>query len=254
MSESGATWVKQKVGRICFRGDDRPPTEAFVTPFKDDVIFTGAGFEPKEAGAPVYGGSPGRVGDIRSGGVCVTTRFNVAPLFPLGSNRPKTYIYAVWIDEAWNTHAKQVYDAQDLLAEASGGNALVRFLTCGMFGNKNPVPQDQAKDLMWALFGEEIVAERIPAGNVIGAIPCERKLEVKDGLGRVVSRDIPKNVFRGGIDYALEPPIIMNSKSTVPLAVYQSVLGFFSDELKDQRNGRTPAVEAGFVRSDPKAI
>jgi len=169
-------WVKQVVNRVCFRGDKRAPAEGFQTTYNDGAMLSGAGFQPKEQGAPVFGGSPGRVGDIRSGGICVTTRFSVAPLFPLGSNVPMTYIYAVWVETAWNTHAKQVYDAQALLDEASGGSALVRFLTLGKFGNKNPVPQTQAKDLMWALFGDEIVAESMPVGNIIGAVRCERHL------------------------------------------------------------------------------
>jgi len=249
MSYSGQ-WVRQTVNRVCFRGDRRAPAEGFKSLYHPDEIFS-SGFGPKQLGDPVYGGSPGKVGDIRSGGVCVTTRFSVAPLFPLESNIPTTYIYAVWVETAWNTHAKQAYDAQKLLEDASGGNALVRFLTLGYFGNQNPVPQTQAKDLMWALFGDEIVTENIPSHNIIGAVCCERHLMRNDEQG-IPKRITPKSLFKEGIDYTLHPPIVMNTQCTVPLPIYQSVLGFLSDELNMHRNGRTPPVEAGFVRNERK--
>ncbi|MBS0640617.1 MAG: hypothetical protein U1E70_10980 [Acetobacteraceae bacterium] len=244
MSGRGVTWTKQKVNRVCFRGDNRSPTESFATNiWKADSILT-KGFD-NPTNIPTYRAQPGMVGDIAHGGVCVTTRFSVAPLFPLGSNVVRTFIYAVWVESAWNTHARQVYDAQKILQDATGGNALLRFLTLGKFGNKNPVPQTQAKDLLWALFGDEIVAEAIPAHHVIGAVACDRVLP---------GGALPKNLFTTGIDYILQPPIIMNTASTVPLAIYTSVLEFLSDELTKHSHGRTPPVEQGFVRSDPKAL
>jgi len=63
----------------------------------------------------------------------------------------------------------------------------------------------------------------------------------------------PASLFKAGIDYTLHPPIVMNTKCTVPLAIYQGVLGFLNDELNKHRNGRTPPVEAGFVRSEPRS-
>lgn len=243
MSTTTGGWVKQAVNRICFRGDDRAPTEAFqdnLNKYKSPVISKD-GFTSSDE--PVYSAAGKKVGDIASGGVCVTTRFSIASLFPLGSNNPHTWIYAVFVREAWNTHAKQVYDAQALLAEEAGGNALIRFLTLGNFGKKNHVPQPRADEIMWALFGDEIVAENIPSADIIGAVKCERILNGKK----------PVDLFKQGMDYKLHPPIVMNPGCRVPLAIYQATLGFLNDELNLHGTGRTPAVQTGFARSDPKS-
>ena len=52
-------------------------------------------------------------------------------------------------------------------------------------------------------------------------------------------------------DHLVDPPIVPNVKCTVPQEIYSATLGFLADELINHRQGTTPAVTAGFVRSDP---
>jgi hypothetical protein len=158
--------AESTVNRICFRGDLRPPSESHKHPYDENAnrepILTSPGFEPRGQNAtPVYRPQEGAAGDADpESGVCVTPRFAVAPLFPI-QNFPWTWIYAVYLEKAYNTKMRQVIDSQQVIKNISGGTFLqnvVRYATLGCVDMRPTVDVQQATDIMWSLYGDELVA------------------------------------------------------------------------------------------------
>ena len=239
------------VNRICFRGDLRPPADSYKTVLDEnanrDTILNSAGFDARNVGAtPVYRPKDGAAGDADpESGVCVTPRFTVAPLFPI-QNFPWTWIYVVYVEKAYNTKMRQVIDSQKAITDITKGTLLqdvVRYATLGCVDLRPTVDQQQAADIMWSLYGDELIVDRLPAGNIICAIKCKR-----------LDYQQLKTNFKNGIRYELVPPIVPNVKCTLPQSIYELGLGFLSDELRLHPTGTTPTVQSGFHESAPKAI
>lgn len=239
---------QSKVNRICFRGDLRPPTDAWKHELDADrsSILPSPAMAAKESGGPTYRPAVGKVGDADSdSGVCVTPRFTVAPLFPIQSF-PWTWIYVVYVDRAYNTKMRQVLDSQTIIKQIRKGSLLtnvVRYATLGCVDMRPTVDMQQAADIMWALFGDELIVDSLPTTNVIAAIKCKR-----------IDYQSLKSNYKTGIRYELVPPIVPNIHCTLPQTVYEMGLGFLSDELRLHPTGTTPALQTGFHQSTPKAV
>ena len=238
------------VNRICFRGDLRPPSEAYKAQLDRvagrDTILNSPGFSARNEGVtPTYRPKEGAAGDADpESGVCVTPRFAVAPLFPI-QNFPWTWIYVVYVEKAYNTKMRQVVDSQKVMKDITKGTFLqnvVRCATLGCVDMRPTVDVQQAADIMWSLYGDELIVDRLPVGNIICAIKCNR-----------LDYQTLKSNFKNGIRYELVPPIVPNVKCTLPQSVYELGLGFLSDELRGHRNGTTPLVQSGFHASEPKS-
>ena len=238
------------VNRICFRGDLRPPSESYKHQFDENAgrepILTSAGFDARNQDAtPVYRPKEGAAGDADpESGVCVTPRFAVAPLFPI-QNFPWTWIYVVYVEKAYNTKMRQVIDSQQVMKNISSGTFLqnvVRYATLGCVDMRPTVDLQQAADIMWSLYGDELIVDRLPAGNIICAIKCKR-----------LDYQTLKTNFKNGIRYELVSPIVPNVKCTLPQSVYMLGLEFLNDELNLHPTGTTPTVQTGFHASDPKS-
>ena len=239
------------VNRICFRGDLRPPSESYKHQFDENAgrepILPSAGFDARNQGAtPVYRPKEGAAGDADpESGVCVTPRFAVAPLFPI-QNFPWTWIYVVYVEKAYNTKMRQVIDSQQVMKNISSGTFLqnvVRYATLGCVDMRPTVDLQQAADIMWSLYGDELMVDRLPAGNIICAIKCKR-----------LDYQTLKTNFKNGIRYELVSPIVPNVKCTLPQSVYMLGLEFLNDELNLHPTGTTPTVQTGFHASDPKSV
>jgi hypothetical protein len=105
------------------------------------------------------------------------------------------------------------------------------------------VDVQQATDIMWSLYGDELIVDRLPAGNIICAIKCKR-----------LSHETLKTNFKNGIQDELVSPIAPNVKCMLTHSNYMLGLGFMNDELKMHQTGTTPTVQSGFHESDPKSL
>jgi hypothetical protein len=212
-----------------------------------DAILGSSGFEPKNpVGGPKFRPKEDNAGDADpESGVCVTPRFSVAPLFPI-QNFPWTWIYVVYVEDAYNTKARQVFESQRIVKEVEGGTFmqnLVRYATLGCVDMRPKVDMEQAKAIMWSLFGDELIVERLRADNIICAIKCNRP-----------DYQTLKANFKTGIRYQLVPPIVPNIACKLPQQVYLMGLQFLNDELNLHADGTTPIVESGFHASDPHGL
>jgi len=220
-------WRKEKVERICFRGDSRGPDEVY----QDDVGTSGqigdSGLHGKDPRlSPSYRQQDNlMIGDAENG-VCVSKLFQTAVRFPLLSGKSHTWIYAVWISRAYNTHRKQVMQGLDMLESTK---TAARYTGLA--------PDDHAKEVLWALFGEELVTDYIPAHHVIAGVRCQRlnPLDVKNW-------DVP-------INYALLAPLWINERCTVDPVIRQAGIDFLTAELTNHSTGQSTVRASGFARS-----
>ena len=236
------------VNRICFRGDLRPPSEACRVENDFDAgraaILGSDAMEAREPGTgPRYRPSAAKVGDADpESGVCVTPRFAVAPLFPI-QNFPWTWIYVVYVEKAYNTKMRQVLDSQSIVKDAQKGSLLtnvVRYASLGFVDNRPKVDLQEVTNIMWALYGDEPIVDRLPTRNIIAAIKCKR-----NHIGLTSN-------YMNGIHYELVPPIVPNTNCGLPQSIYLMGLEFLHDELNQHPQGTTPTVQTGFHASDSK--
>jgi hypothetical protein len=234
------------VNRICFRGDLRPPNEAYrvdmdVHSGRDPILDEDA-FEPRNPGPGPSYRQPDRrkVGDADpESGVCVTPRFAMAPLFPI-QNFPWTWIYVVYIESAYNTKMRQVLDSQTIIKDIQHGSLMtnvVRYASLGCIDMRPTVDVQEATNIMWALYGDELIVDRLPTRNIIAAIKCKRNhINLKQN-------------YKDGIQYELVPPIVPNFNCGLDHSIYLMGLGFLSDELTLHPIGTTPTIQTGFHES-----
>lgn len=174
-------WRSEKVERICFRGDDRGPDDPYYQHFgaaKTSLGASGFTVPMGETAAPGYRRpNPEKIGDAEHG-VCVSKLFQTAVRFPL-LKKPISWIYAIWVPNAFNTHKRQVQDGMKLMRPGFV-DKIARYIGLGKGGPS----QDQAKEALWALFGEEMIMDEIAVGNVIAGVKCNRMnyQDIKTGM------------------------------------------------------------------------
>jgi hypothetical protein len=227
-------WHAEKVERICFRGDDRAPSDLYHKDFSGGkTSLAESGFKVKlgEEVAPSYRrGNTATIGDAEHG-VCVSKLFQTAVRFPL-LRKPISWIYAVWVPRAFNTHKRQVQDGMKLM-EPGFVRKLSRYVG---LGKKGP-SEDRAKEALWALFGEELIVDEVPVDNVIAGVKCNR-MNYQD----IKNWDVP-------INYALLGPLWVNPNCTVENSIRQAAMDFMSNELSHHNMGRSTTRASGFAQS-----
>ena len=133
----------QNIGRICFRGDTRPPDEIFQS-----------GFSPRRSTGVVFRDSKADI-DPESA-ACVTPRFLMAAFFPgYEGNGPnnqaqarETYVYALYLTTGYNTHQIQAQRAAS--------------------------DQGQPNNAAFNLYAHELSTDAVPASCIIGTVKCVR--------------------------------------------------------------------------------
>lgn len=106
----------------------------------------------------------GTIGDAKDG-VCVSRLFQTAVRFPLLSARTMTWVHAVWIARAYDTHRYQTLHGMGMILDEQ-----LRYAK---------MSDQEIKDTLWSLFGEELVVHQIPAHHVIGAMKCTTRESVR---------------------------------------------------------------------------
>ncbi|MEM8799353.1 MAG: hypothetical protein AAGF15_04660 [Pseudomonadota bacterium] len=263
----GGTLVEVNINRLCFRGDDRPPSQIFGPGFQKRALGTKVkykGFKDVGGRGQVVGPMAGitRPGDIDSKtAVCVTPDMNIAALFPLPATgeiaAKETWLYMVYISSGYNTHGRQVLDAIKGLA------ALEDLENAGTTQAERADIYDQrAKDVMKLIYGRELAADAIPPTQIIGAFKIRRGW-AKKKRGAVIRTDKvgeklvnvygpPSADFTGGGRYQLLE-WQANEGADLPDASYQRVIDEFIAALKpgDPSGGThpMPTPADGFVPS-----
>lgn len=228
-------WRSEKVERVCFRGDGRDPNDLYYKDMsggKTSLSESGFKVQAGEDASPGYRRpNPDAIGDAENG-VCVSKLFQAAVRFPL-LKKPVSWIYAVWVPSAFNTHKRQAMDGMKLM-EGGMVRKVARYVGLGKHS------QDQAKAALWALFGEEMIVDQIAVGNVIAGVKCNRinYQFVKDW-------DIP-------INYMLLGPLWVNPNCTVENSIRQAALDFMNTELNHHSMGSSTVRESGFAASNKK--
>lgn len=294
LSNESKDWREVPIGRICFRGDTRPPAEFLRTPlvyfnpaslaaptisaiqhFADDSTPIGqVGFQPKPGGpaVPQYKlktvkGDTDKVfrhhsrekmealrgnvigaGDISEGGVCVTTDFHIAPLFPFKTMDLFTWIYMVIVESGYDTHGRQCLDSLEVLRrmrkgdKSLGRNRGMQHAT----SSSGFISEEDAGSVMATLYGQELVVTSIPSTHVIAAVRCWRD-----------ARDFRSGAYKTeGVAYELREEMWINPvcKHAADMGLIDPVmrgkaLQFFIDESIQNTRGRTPAISDGFGKT-----
>ncbi len=233
-------WSSRKINRIMFRGDSYRPSEEHKTEipqgsekfFKPESgnIFN-EGFRRTKNLLPVYRTADGKAGDIDEG-VCFTSDFYAAPWFPLeygGVPYSRTWIYVMYIEEAYDTRQRQWEDTQRYLQQEE---------------KKQNLTLSKALDIGWSLGGFEFAAQSVPKDVIIGAIRCKRfhaggpkKLYNKDST---FAYELEKMVFN--------PNCRKQSQGgAVPDAFYDSAKSFMETEFKAHSKGQALKREASII-------
>ena len=251
-----------KVHKICFRGDSRSPGPEYTrAPYDNEGDIFRTGFQPElgKPSVPEYAAEPGAAGDIRTGGVCVTSNFYVAPTFPL-LGRPGTWIYAVFIEQAYLTHTRQVMDALAAIKElrerrqAEFRSAASRDLASRGAADPPVLAQAAAADVMWSLYGDELAVESIPRTHVIAAVRCTRV-----NYADIRNMGDKTRLWDHGIQFELEAPVIQNRWCRLPDPIRAAAIRFLEGAvLANRREAEartrslynvTPTRDTGFKRS-----
>jgi hypothetical protein len=231
-------WEKQKVERVCFRGDRRAPGTVFrcSTDQSQETTLEKEGFLPIDPRAQPEYRNPKpdeKIGDAENG-VAVTTLFQTAVRFPLQPRRPECWVYAIWIRQAYNTHFHQSRQALEL-AERGTVTRAAQYQPIG--GGDGT---DQANSAMWALFGEELVSDGVHPGYIIAAVKCWREnyWELTDWNKR--------------IKYRLLGPLYINPDCRVDPIIREAAIKFLDLELIFHPEGESTIAEMGFSESTGK--
>jgi hypothetical protein len=298
LQQEDKNWQERPIGRICFRGDTRPPVEFLRMP---EVLYNPlyevdpsispltigndyfkpvsdvGGFLPQRGGVPVYEhktrpkrddkdkvfrqhskekmealkGDVIGAGDISEGGVCVTTDFYIAPLFPINAPTLFTWIYMVYVENGYDTHGRQCLDSLEVMRRMAKGDKALRrcqalqSATCGgQEKGEKFITEEDASGIMGTLYGQELVVTQIPCAHIIAAVRCWR--------------DVPamrrKEYNTVGIHYWLREEFWINpvckaaaDNGVFSAAVRDRALQFLIDESIQHPRGVTPCLSSGFA-------
>ncbi len=205
-------------GRICFRGDTREP----------NLMFSHGFFSRDDASPIMYRPGQGAAGDIDPPtAVCVSPRFTMAPLFPIDRDVTRLWVYAVYVRELANTHAKQVAD---------GLEAIKKEVTPGAKATKAP-------NALWPLYAQELATKMIDAKDVICALIVSRTWIMPGAT------EDDFNPLQG-CDYTLDKTsLTSNPQCGLDASMKNLVTKFLNDE---PGQGRTPEISSGFHKSRSK--
>ncbi len=145
---------------LFFRSDTRIPKKIFKSGFTSLNPKQGITYRKNPSVDDGMGLSKlGAAGDIDPpSAVCLTRRFDVAPLFPF-QKMGKRFIYALAMNDSqiFDTREFQIKDTDAYLQEAI----------------KQGIPLDQARaKIGWPLFAHEYATEKVPFTNIVGAVTC----------------------------------------------------------------------------------
>ncbi len=250
------------IQRLLFRGDTREPPQIFRTGFmaRDmdrainhklgmrSVHKIKAAWKPQyeAAGMPVSPGGKDKsvafaefrgAGDIESDtAVCVTPRLSVAVLFP-----PKegpaldpgdTWVYAVYVERGYNTHAAQYASGlravrQELGARENVARSHAESVEAWKPGSMDDFARDGA---LWALYAQEMATKRVPAKHVVCAVKVRRTWNGDD--------------FTAGARYKLlKMTYTQNRRCRLDASYIEAVRDFVQNEPGE---GETPSRAGGF--------
>ncbi len=180
-----------------------------------------------------------RTGDIRSeSAVCVTPRFAMAVLFPPKS-RPSdkkefTWVYAVYVRELYNTHAKQFTEGMKAIEGELVGRDKASNTALGPYGGSGVREAFVDSVALWPLYAHELATKRILAGDVICAMRVKRSWNGPD--------------FTHGCDYELlKRTLKFNRRCTVSKADRKAVKEFLKQEPV---RATSPSRSSGFHKDD----
>ena len=217
-------WKSEKIQRVCFRGDDRSPEQLYTDHFLQPATIKQSGLQAQNPSlSPSYRvEKEGTIGDAKDG-VCVSRLFQTAVRFPLLSARTMTWIYAVWVARAYDTHRYQTLHGMGMIMKDQ-----LRY---------TKMSEQEIKDTLWSLFGEELVVHQIPAHHVIAGLKCTREnpLDVKNW-------NVP-------IRYQLAGPLWINPDCKIEEPFRKAAIDFLTQELTHQASGQSTVVGSGFARS-----
>jgi hypothetical protein len=145
-------------GRVFYRADTRSPDEIFRDGFSPR--------DPASIAPKLRGGNGGMAPDLEpASGVCMTSNWQSAAMFPVGKRNQNGYIYAVHFTEAELASARASGNFLDTEAEQ-----MKHIVAAGV----KTATYDQALKQAWPLFGYESAITRIPSENIACAIPIAR--------------------------------------------------------------------------------
>lgn len=247
-------------GRLCFRGDTRPPSQMFSQGFfsrdqtskiqtrpggvhyqpihrrhEDDYEDSGVNVARDKSGRSYA--ELGRSGDINPpSAVCVTPRFAMAPLFPIDETVTDLWVYSVYVRELFNTHAHQYAEGMSALEKEMEALKAIKAR------KESPKGGDPAHDeyvecnALWPLYAQELSTKTIAAGDVICALKVRRTWASPN----------PFDPF-DGCSYVLDKASLdFNPACTLGDSLVGPVREFMKGEPD---SGTTPSRSSGFHKS-----
>jgi hypothetical protein len=180
----------------------------------------------------------GKAGDIDPiSAVCVTPRFSMAPLFPPKTNSldgvETTWVYAVWVRELYNSHARQVADGMSAIrSELAIRKKITEESDRAPWGGAGVVDAYAEDVALWPLYAQELATKMIEAKDVICALKVKRTWKGKD--------------WTYGCDYALDKTtLVLNRRCEVA----QTTISAIREFLKNEPNGASPSRSSGFHKN-----
>ncbi|ASQ45099.1 hypothetical protein clem_02690 [Legionella clemsonensis] len=217
---------------IYFRSDSRTPEEIFKTGFMPRVNYEDAWWLEaiKYRGYKNHCGIDYEAIDANANVcICLTTKLESAPLFPL--NDEDTYIYAMILPEPtqidYGSDIKNKNSTPDLLRTADtptdDKNLVIdlhNFQTKQannihhFFANQKVEHENLTTFAAWPLYAYEAIAYQVPASAIVAAIKCSRKpLNNKIKISCDYIADSPKRSLDR--DFTLDKDIFHNPNFSV---------------------------------------
>jgi hypothetical protein len=247
-------------GRLCFRGDTRPPAQMFSQGFfsrnQTSKIQTRPGaphFQPihrlhekdyQDAGVTVARDTSSRSyaklggsGDINPpSAVCVTPRFAMAPLFPIDETVTDLWVYSVYVRELFNTQAHQYAEGMLAIEEEMEAFKAIKARKESPKGGDPAHEQYVETKALWPLYAQELATKTIAAGDVICALKVRRTWASPN----------PFDPF-DGCSYVLDKASLdFNPACTLGDTLINPVKEFLKGEPD---SGTTPSRSSGFHKS-----
>ncbi len=133
---------------------------------------------------------------------------------------PWTWIYAVYVEKAYNTKMRQVIDSQQVMKEDQQGNLFAERCSVCDAGLRRYAPD-----------GGCAAGRRYHVVAVWRRNDCRSPAGGKHHLRHQVQaawlRKSQKTNYKNGIHYELVSPIVPNVKCTLPHSIYMLGLGFY---------------------------
>ena len=225
-------WKSVKVNRIVFRSEDRAPTTIFKDGFKhrdnlQDVVYR------------KFNRKTGDI-DTSKGARCVTTDFNIAPIFPFDKQPTHcendiffsyVWVYVIYVNSLWETRKRQWQEAMDIMSQVKNQ------------GKK--LSKSDANARLATLPGSEYAVEQIPADKVIAAIKVKR---YHDGEAKDIY------LKNKSMEFETLGSVEVNEKTAVPDNIKKMAVNFLNHQASIKGPQKTTTIQGGLVKNDPKSL